>query len=114
MAETMKLLGRGVMADAEAAATVSDGLNAVPVGKRWNAKVIVYNTGASTRTVTCGFATTDVSLTAGAYLLNAESIASKARQEFALRSYEAGYTFRANQGSGVDVQWEVVGWEEDV
>lgn len=113
MAETMKLLGRGVMAAAEAAATVSDGLNAVPTGKRWNAKVIVYNTGSSARTVTCGFATTDVALAAGKYLMNAESLASKARTEFALRSYEAGYTFRANQASGTDVQWEVVGWEED-
>lgn len=114
MAETFKQLGTGVMAASEAAATVVNGLNTVPASTRWNCKVIIYNTGGSARTVTCGFHPSDASLVAGEYLLNAESLATKERREFGLRSFPTGYVFRANQAAGTDVQWEIVGYEVDV
>ena len=114
MAQTFKLLGEGVMAASEAAATVVNGVGTVPANTRWIAKVIIYNTGTTTRTVTCGFHPSDASLVAGELLLSAESIAGKVRREFGIRSFPAGYVFRANQASGTDIQWEIVGYEENV
>ena len=113
MATTAKLLGQGVMAASEAAGTVTNGANTVPSSKHWIAKVILYNTGSSTRTVTCGFHPSNAALVAGEYLMYAEDMVTKERREFGIRIWPTGYVFRANQGSGTDVQWEVVGYEED-
>lgn len=113
MATTAKLLGRGNMAASEAAATVVAGANTVPSSKHWIAKVVLYNTGGSTRTVTCGFHASDASLVIGDYLMLSESMLTKERREFGIRILPTGYVFRANQASGTDVQWEIIGYEED-
>jgi hypothetical protein len=114
MAQTFKLLGEGVMAASEAAATVVNGVNAVPANTRWIAKVVLYNTGSTARIVTVGFHPSDASLVAGEYFMKAESLSGSERREFGIRSFPAGYTLRANQASGTDVQWEVIGYEENV
>lgn len=113
MATTAKLLGTGVMAAAEAAATVVNGVNTVPALKHWIAKVVIYNTGATSRTVTCGFHSSNAALVAGDYLMNAETMLTKERREFGIRILSSGFVFRANQAVGTDVQWEIIGYEED-
>ena len=115
MAEIFKQLGYGSAPNSEGAATVVQGVGTVPAGKRWNAKVIIHNTGGSSRTVTCGFHPSDTSLVVGEFLLSAESLSSKARQEFGIRSMPAGYVFRMGQATAdADVQWEIVGYEVDI
>lgn len=113
MATTAKMLGEGVMAAAEAAATVVNGVNTVPASKHWIAKIILYNTGGSSRTVTCGFHPSNAALVAGEYLMLAEVMLTKERREFGIRILPSGYVFRANQAAGTDVQWEIIGYEED-
>lgn len=115
MATVPKLLGIGSFPNAQGAATVVDGVNTVPASKRWDCKVIVYNTGASARTVTCGFTDSGSALAVGEFLINSETLASKARQEFGIRFIPAGYVFRAGQATAdADVQWEIWGEEVDV
>ena len=115
MARTPKNLLNGTLPSAEAAITVVNGANAVPSAKNWQAKVVVYNTGASARTVTVGYHPTDATIVAGEFLLSAESLASKERREFGIRFYPAGYTFRGSQGTAdADIQVEIHGEEVDV
>ena len=103
------------MAAAEAAVTVVQGASNVPAAKRWDCKVIIYNTNSTTaRTVTCGFMSSNVALVIGHYLMAAESLEPFGRREFAIRFVPTGYYFRANQGSGTDVQVEIHGEEVDV
>ena len=107
-------LGSGSAPNAQGAATVVDGVNTVPASKLWEAKVIVFNTGSSARTVTCGFTDSGSALAVGEYLMNAESMASKERREFGIRGYAAGFVFRLGQGTAdADVQWEIHGIESD-
>ena len=103
-------LGSGSAPNAEGAGTVVDGVNTVPASKKWEAKVIVFNTGSAARTVTCGFTDSGAALVVGEYLMVSESVASKERREFGIRGYAAGMVFRIGQGTAdADVQWEIHG-----
>ncbi len=115
MADIFKQLGTGNLPAAEAAATVVDGVGTVPASKRWNAKVVFYNTNATTaRVVTAGLTDSGSNLVIGEFLMKAESMAALERREFGLRSYPAGFVIRGTQASGTDVQWEIIGIEQDV
>jgi len=114
MATTAKLLATGSAPNAQGALTIVNGANNVPTGKHWIAKVVVYNSGAASRTVTCGWHSSNAALVVGDYLINAEALASKERREFGIRIIPSGYYFRASQGTAdADVQVEIIGYEED-
>lgn len=113
MATVAKVLARGNLPASEATGlTVLEGVKTVPNGKHWIAKTVIY-VGATGRTVTWGAHASDATLAIGDYHLNAEALASKEKRETGIRIYTSGATFRGSQGTGTDVQFEVIGFEED-